>query len=229
MSSVRRTGRVSSAQDVAYGWLKRHIAELPRHGGTFLTEAEVAEATGTSRTPVREALLRLDAEGFVQIMAKKGVFVPPISDAEVHAVMQARTLVEDWAVRRVTPARKELLAELDRLLADQERLIEDPVAFIDCDRVFHRAIVGQAGNPVLTEFYESLRERQVRMGLRAVANSENRAATVLAEHRAIVAAMRSGEPAEAAEALATHLSSTLAVLNLPDTADWAGGQSVRLS
>jgi DNA-binding GntR family transcriptional regulator len=54
-----------SAQDLTYRWLKRHIAQLPRHGGTFLTESEVARKAGTSRTPVREALLRLEAEGFL--------------------------------------------------------------------------------------------------------------------------------------------------------------------
>ncbi|MEV8634902.1 GntR family transcriptional regulator [Streptosporangium sp. NPDC051023] len=212
--------RKDSAQDVAYRWLKQHIGGLPRHGGTFLTEAEVAEATGTSRTPVREALLRLESEGLLQIVPKKGVFVPPISDAQVEAVMQARALVEDWAVRRVTPSSEEFLAELERLVAEQEAAIEDPVAFIDADRAFHRAIVRQAGNPVLAEFYESLRDRQVRMGLRAVAKVKNRAETVLTEHRAIIVGLRDSSPAEAGEALATHLSSTLAVLRLPDVGSW---------
>lgn len=63
---------------------------MPRHEGVFLTEGAAAAATGTSRTPVREALLRLEAEGFLQIVPKKGAFVPPISDAEVESVMQAR-------------------------------------------------------------------------------------------------------------------------------------------
>ncbi len=221
MSSLEAVSRKDSAQDIAYRWLKQHIGGLPRHGGTFLTEAEVAEATGTSRTPVREALLRLEAEGFLQIVPKKGVFVPPISDAEVEAVMQARGLVEDWAVRRVTPAGAEFVAELERVVAEQEEVIDDPVAFIDADRAFHRAIVRQAGNPVLAEFYETLRDRQVRMGLRAVAKVKNRADTVLAEHRAIIAGLRAGRPAEAGQALATHLSSTLTVLRLPDAGNWA--------
>ncbi|RKT55585.1 GntR family transcriptional regulator [Saccharothrix australiensis] len=226
MSSVRVDGQGGSAQDLTYRWLKRHIATLPRDGGTFLTESEVAQQAGTSRTPVREALLRLEAEGFLQIVPKKGAFVPPVSDAEVRAVMQARELIEDWCVRRVVPVAEEFLAELGRLVAEQESLLDDPVAFIDCDRAFHRAIVRRAGNPVLADFYETLRERQVRMGLRAVANEENRARTVLAEHAAIVAALREQDPARAGEALAVHLSSTLAALHLPEVAGWTGGQSV---
>lgn len=221
MSSLEAVSRKDSAQDIAYRWLKQHIGGLPRRGGTFLTEAEVAVATGTSRTPVREALLRLEAEGFLQIVPRKGVFVPPISDAEVEAVMQARALVEDWAVRRAAPSSEEFLVELESLVAEQEAAVEDPVAFIDADRAFHRAIVRQAGNPVLAEFYESLRDRQVRMGLRAVAKVKNRAETVLTEHRAIIACLRRAVPEEAGQALATHLSSTLAVLRLPDTGGWA--------
>ncbi|GAA4094744.1 GntR family transcriptional regulator [Actinomadura miaoliensis] len=207
---------------MAYRWLKQHIARSPRHVGMFLSEAEVARETGTSRTPVREALLRLEAEGFLQIVPKKGVFVPPITDDEVRAVMQARELVEDWCVRQVTPASTGLISELESLLAEQERMIGDPVTFIELDRAFHRAIVRRAGNPVLAEFYESLRERQVRMGLHAVANEHDRARGVLDEHAAIVAALRTGEATAAGAALTAHLSSTMAALHLPDVSGWNG-------
>ncbi|GAB2983396.1 GntR family transcriptional regulator [Amycolatopsis acidiphila] len=215
MSGLREKTWSGSAKELTYRWLKQHIAELPRDGGTFLTESEVAEAAGTSRTPVREALLRLEAEGFLRIVPKKGAFVPPISDAEVRAVMQARELVEHWCVSRVVPASEQLLVTLRELVAEQEQLIDDPVGFIERDRAFHRAIVQRAENPVLAEFYESLRERQVRMGLRAVASDGNRARTVLAEHSAIVTALGSGDPQQAYDALATHLSSTMVALHLP--------------
>lgn len=217
-----------SAQDVTYRWLKRHIASLPRTVGTFLTEAEVAAAARTSRTPVREALLRLEAEGFLQIMPKKGAFVPPISNDEVQAVMEARSLVEDWCVRRVTRRAYDLSDELGALVREQEASLADPVAFIDLDRDFHRVIISAAGNPVLTDFYESLRERQVRMGLRAVASSANRAQVIIAEHTAIAEGIASGDEARATAALAAHLQSTLAVLNLPSSAD-AAGRSPRLT
>lgn len=219
MADLRRAEeRRGSAQEITYRWLKQRIAAVPRYEGAFLTEAEVAAATETSRTPVRESLLRLQAEGFLQIVPKKGAFVPPISDAEVEAVMQARGLVEDWCVRQVAPVAHQVVGELDGLIGDQERLLEDPVGFIDCDRAFHRTVVRAAGNPVLAEFYESLRDRQVRMGLRAIAAAEDRARTVLDEHGAIIAGLRSGDPAQAAQALTTHLAGTLAALRLPAVA-----------
>ncbi|TDD72798.1 GntR family transcriptional regulator [Actinomadura darangshiensis] len=212
MSGVQDVGKRGSAQDLTYAWLKRHISELPKEGGVFLSESEVAQAAGTSRTPVREALLRLETEGLLTIVPKKGAFIPPISDGEITAVMEARGLVESWCVRRVVPVEPAFLGELERILAEQEALIDDPVGFIDRDRAFHRAIVRQAGNLVLAEFYESLRERQIRMGVRAIASQENRARTVLDEHAAIVRALGDGDAGNALEA---HLASTLSVLRLP--------------
>ncbi|MEV8637130.1 GntR family transcriptional regulator [Streptosporangium sp. NPDC051023] len=203
---------------MTYNWIKEHIGGIPRDEGTFLTEGAIAEAAGTSRTPAREALLRLEAEGLLQIVPKKGAFVPPISDADMQAAMQARELVESWCIRQVSPASPELLAVLERLLDAQRQLLDDPGAFIDCDRAFHRTIVRHAGNPLLQEFYESLRDRQVRMGLRAVGASKDRAEMVIAEHGAIVDALRSGNPRNAADALTDHLSSTLRALGAVSSA-----------
>lgn len=207
--------QADSAQDVVYRWLKQHVLTLPRHEGTFLTEAEVCRAIGISRTPVREALLRLESDGLLKIVPKKGAYVPPITEAEVEAVMQARGLVEDWCVRRAAVSNEPLAAQLERLVSQQEECQQTPVKFIEYDREFHRAIVRSAGNPILADFYESLRDRQLRMGLLAIAASEARSGTVLAEHTAIVQAVRLGDPERAAAAMALHLSNTLIALRLP--------------
>src|SRR6185437_5579370 len=109
-------GRPEAAQDVVYRWLKQQVLSLPRYEGTFLTEAEVCRAIGTSRTPVREALLRLESDGLLQIVPKKGAYVPPITEAEVESVMQARVLVEDWCTRRAALSNGVLLPELTELM-----------------------------------------------------------------------------------------------------------------
>lgn len=202
-----------SAQAIAYDWLKEHVSAVPRTEGIFLSESEIAAATSTSRTPVREALLRLETEGFVQIIPKRGIYVPAISDEEMAAAMEARVLLEDWCVRRAAPLGAELADELDRLVEEQTALVDDPIAFIEADRGFHRAIVAQAGNPVVADFYESLRERQVRMGLSALASSAERVQVVLTEHRAIVDGIRAHDPDLAAAALQAHLASTLHTLH----------------
>jgi DNA-binding GntR family transcriptional regulator len=209
-----------AAQDVVYRWLKQHVLTLPRHEATFVTEAEVCRATGSSRTPVREALLRLESDGLLRIVPKKGAYVAAITEADVESVMQARGLVEDWCVRRAALLGEPLAAELDRLLSRQAELQQSPVTFIECDREFHRTIVRSAGNPILADFYESLRDRQLRMGLHAIAASEERTSIVLAEHAAIVEAIRSGDPERAAGSIAVHLTNTLLAMRLPIAAGW---------
>jgi len=217
--------KAEAAQDVVFRWLKQHIVTLPRRDGVFLTESEVSRATGTSRTPVREALLRLEADGFLQIVPKKGAYVPPITDADIDAVMQARGLVEDWCARRAIRFGETLATELDRLIEQQAKHQNDPVAFIESDRQFHRTIVNAAGNPVLAVFYESLQDRQLRMGVNAIATSDRRIGEVLAEHAAIVAGLRSGDSGQAAAAVAQHLSTTLAALQLPIMTRWGRNPS----
>jgi DNA-binding GntR family transcriptional regulator len=207
--------KAEAAQDMVFRWLKQHIVTLPRGDGVFLTEAEVCRATGTSRTPVREALLRLEADGFLQIVPKKGAYVAPITEADIESVMQARKVVEEWCARQASSLGDTLARELDPLVDQQEDLIGEPVAFIESDRLFHRAIVSAAGNPVLVGFCESLRDRQLRMGVHALATSDRRSGDVLGEHRAIVAAIRMGDPDLAAAAMARHLATTLAALRMP--------------
>lgn len=215
-----------NAQDTTYRGLKNRIASLPRKEGVFLTEAEIAAEFGVSRTPVREALLRLEVEGLVQIMPKKGAFVPPISDADVEATMQARLLVERWAASEAAGAGHSLESSLNLLLAEQVQLLEadDPGAFIEADRRFHRAIVQTAGNPVLADFYESLRDRQIRMGLRAVTSRPDRGHAVIDEHTAIIVALREGDADAAAAAVEAHLINTAVALRHPMALLGANGQ-----
>ena len=210
-----RGAKPQAAQDLVFAWLKKHIVSLPRTDGTFLTEAEVCRATGMSRTPVREALLRLEAEGFLQIVPKKGAFVPPITEREVEAIMQARALIEDFCVRRAVHFVEMLVPELDRLLAEQDKQQKSPLEFIELDREFHRAIVRAADNPVLAGFYETLRDRQMRMGIYAITASARRMDSVMVEHRAIAEGVRSRSADQAASATAEHLTKTLAALRLP--------------
>jgi DNA-binding GntR family transcriptional regulator len=213
---------MTSAQDRVYAWLKSHIATVPRSEGVFLSEGQLAAEAGASRTPVREALLRLEAEGFLSIVPKKGAFVPPITDADLEALMEARALVEDWAMRRVADVGEGLSVELERILKEQADLIDDPVAFIECDRQFHRTIVAAAGNPVLLDFYESLRDRHVRMGIQAVTSTSERTRQVLREHHAIADALSSGNVDEFTRSVNTHLANTLDTLRqTPPRRSWA--------
>jgi len=219
-SGVAALQRGDAAQDVVYAWLKQHVLTLPRNEATFLTEAQVCRETGVSRTPVREAFLRLEADGLLTILPKKGAYIAPITESEVDAIMQARGLVEEWCSREASRFGSSLADELDRLIVQQEQVRNDRVAFIESDREFHRTIVRAAGNPVLATFYESLRDRQVRMGVHAISVG-SRIDDVLAEHRAIADAIRASQAEQVVEAVGEHLARTLAALRAPMTRHWS--------
>lgn len=205
-----RPGKDVALRETAYLWLKAHIRTIPRDEGAFLTESTVCEATGSSRTPVREALLQLQAEGLLQIMPKKGAFIRPIPDSEIVAVMEARLVMEEWCLRRTVTASLLEATDLERLLKLQGESRDDPVRFIEADREFHRVIVRAAGNSVFNELGERLRERQLRMGITAIAGDEERLRDVIDEHTGVVEAVRRGDANAAAEALQHHLRSTFA-------------------
>ena len=97
-------------------------------------------------------------------------------------------------MRRAVHLAEFLAPELDRLLAEQDKQQKSPLEFIELDREFHRTIVRAADNPILADFYESLRDRQMRMGIYAITASEQRMDNVLAEHRAIAEGVRSATP-----------------------------------
>jgi len=211
-----------AAQDVVYAWLKQHVLTLPRNETTFLTEAQVCRETGVSRTPVREAFLRLEADGLLKIMPKKGAYIAPITEAEIDSIMQARRLVEEWCAQQASRFGRALADELDRLIDQQDQVRNDRIAFIESDRDFHRAIVRAAGNPILETFYESLRDRQVRMGVHAISVGSH-IDEVLAEHRRIAQAIRAAEADRAVAAVGEHLARTLTALREPTFGNWSPG------
>ena len=204
-----------SAKERAYRHVKRRILDGALPGGELLSEGEVAEELGMSRTPVREAFLLLEAEGLMHLYPKRGALVVPVSPEEVRDVMEARQVVERHAATVVaTRPPAGILEELEALIAEQDerRRADDPPGFVDADRRFHRALVVAAGNAVLLRFYDSLRDRQRRMGTATIMRDPGAMAAFVDEHRAIVRALAAGGRDEAADRLGRHIAGARARL-----------------
>jgi DNA-binding GntR family transcriptional regulator len=171
----------------------------------LLSEGEVAAEVGVSRTPVREALLRLETEGLVRLYPKRGALVLPVSTQEISDVLETRELVETFTAGRATIG-PELVAELTRLLeAMREHSgATDAKEFARADRCFHRTLVAAAGNEILTQLYDSLRDRQLRMA-RLTASDPVRAADAIRDHSEILEALRSGDRRRIRAAIHRHL------------------------
>ncbi|MET7488978.1 GntR family transcriptional regulator [Streptomyces sp. NPDC005538] len=197
--SAALTVKQPPAADRVYAHVKQGVLDRRYEGGTLLTEGELAEAVGVSRTPVREALLRLEAEGLIRLYPKKGALVLPVSSQEVADVVETRMLVEQHAVRKAVPASPALVARLAELLDRQKEQAAagDLAGAAVTDRCFHAEIVRSGGNEILSRLYDQLRDRQLRMGVAIMHAHPDRVAKTLTEHEEILDALRTGD-AEAA-------------------------------
>ena len=205
-----------SAADRVYGYTKAGILSRRYADHDLLSEGELAEAVGVSRTPVREALLRLEAEGLVRLLPKRGALILPVTPGEVADVLETRRVIELHAVRRAVAAHDAQLPgrlhdHLDRMRAAARA--RDARAYAEADRDFHLELVVATGNAIMTKLYGSLRDRQLRMGVVNLLDpagdlgsaGQHRMRATIAEHEAILAAV-SGRSVRAAEAAVTaHL------------------------
>jgi DNA-binding GntR family transcriptional regulator len=202
------TKRQPAAERV-YTHVKQAVLHRRYEGGMLLTEGELAEAVGVSRTPVREALLRLETEGLLKLYPKKGALVLPVAAQEITDVVETRLLVEEHAVRKTSvPVRTDLIARLEELLHEQRAHAEsgDLAAFAVSDRGFHAEIVKSTGNEILTRLYDQLRDRQLRMGVAVMHAHPDRIAKNITEHTEIMEALRAGDADAAADAVHQHVA-----------------------
>ncbi|MFD7015045.1 GntR family transcriptional regulator [Streptomyces sp. NPDC059928] len=196
------------AADRVYMHVKQAVLDRRYEGGTLLTEGELAEAVGVSRTPVREALLKLEVEGLLKLYPKKGALVLAVSAQETADVVETRLLVEEFAVRRAVPAPERLVVRLQELLTEQKAhaAAGDLAALAVADRCFHAEIVRNAGNEILARLYDQMRDRQLRMGVAVMHAQPDRVAKNIAEHEEMLAAIRDGDGERAAQCVRQHLS-----------------------
>jgi DNA-binding GntR family transcriptional regulator len=218
---VAASGEIKqAAKDRAYDFVKKQVLRGTYAGGDLISEGEVSSALKVSRTPVREAFLRLESEGLLKLYPQRGALVVPVSSGEVHAVLEARLVLEQFAAEKVirgTPGAREALGrELEAHLARQSELVgtRDFGAFLEEDRLFHSHMITAADNVLFTRFYASLRDRQVRMVAESVIGDPERRETILHEHAQIADAVRTGDLERARAAVSSHIASTRASLGV---------------
>src|SRR4051812_16538780 len=124
-----RTGRIgvmTAVADRAYEHVRSRLLSGDYLGGELLTEGEIATDLGISRTPVREAFLRLQAEGFLRLYPKRGALVVPVRPGEGRHAMEARLLLERHALDVVAARGPDALRELGETLAEEPAAGEAP-------------------------------------------------------------------------------------------------------
>lgn len=211
MSTSGRS-QVPAAGERAYQWAKERILDGRLEGGQLLSEGEIATAVDVSRTPVREAFLRLEVEGLLRLYPKRGALVVPVSAGEVAEVSEARILLESHAAGKIIAAGRggAVADELSEFL-DEQRALDMPAQtarFSTVDRDFHAALVAAAGNGLVSQFYVGLRDRQVRISNTALHRVPSRHQEILDGHGQICQLLRAGEADQLEHLLASHIGST---------------------
>lgn len=212
--------RRGAAKDRALDHVKTQILTGEFAGGELISEGDVAAALGMSRTPVREAFLRLEAEGLLRLYPQRGALVVPVSPEEVRAVMEARLVLEQFAAGKVIAHGPTVRAAVFERQCGELRRQRDAAAaaewreFLESDRAFHAITLEESGNAILSNFYSALRDRQMRMIGESALREPDRVATILTEHRGIAEALRDGELPRALRAVQTHLASTMRAMGL---------------
>lgn len=214
------TPRAGPAKDRAYDYVKGRVLTGQFPGGELISEGDVATALGMSRTPVREAFLRLEAEGLLRLYPQRGALVVPVSPDEARAVIEARLVLERFATAKVVGRGSAACAGVYERLSGELKRQRDAAAandvreFLDADRAFHAITMEECGNAILSGFYSSLRDRQMRMVAESALSDPNRLTTIMDEHRIIAEALRDGDLPRALGAVQTHLASTVRAIGI---------------
>lgn len=194
-------------RDVVFNTLRQAILKGELEPGERLMEIQLAEKLGVSRTPIREAIRKLELEGLVLMIPRKGAEVARISEKSLRDVLEVRRSLEELAIElaceRMT---EEDILELERV---QERFREaihkgDAMNIAETDEQFHDVIYEGTRNEKLVQMLNNLREQMYRYRLEYIKDEDKRQVLVV-EHEHIVAALKSRSLAEAKRAAREHI------------------------
>lgn len=202
-----------SAAERAYDFVKWAILNAVYASGDPLTETGLAHELGLSRTPVREAMLRLEVEGLVRMLPGRGAAVAEYSQQDVEDVLEARELVENHTARASFRSRETLLPCLDTVHAEmrKRRRERDTAGFTDADRRFHELIVDAAGNRLLSGVYRMLRERQTLFTSVIMRGRTDRMDEAIGEHDRVLDALRGDDEDAFCRTVQAHLQWSIAL------------------
>ncbi|WP_293780825.1 GntR family transcriptional regulator [uncultured Aeromicrobium sp.] len=197
-----------SASTIAYRKISEAILVGKYAEGQFLDESGLARSVGTSRTPVREALRRLHAERYVDLVPRRGAQVRVITATEMQEIYETRLVLESAALAKICRQQRGAPSGVEQTLAAMEEAGagQDWFTFANLDQRFHQSLVEHGANLVLADLYQALRPRHIRLAVRTITEGPHRRATIEREHREIVAALEAHDAVTAVQVLNRHLT-----------------------
>jgi DNA-binding GntR family transcriptional regulator len=176
--------------------------------GQRLRDTDLAQQLGVSRTPVREALLRLEREGFIRAQLHQGFSVQPLIESEIRDVYPLVGLLECSALDEIPDPSPQKIEQLNQLSEAMQQEGSDALRRIELDEAWHKALVAESGNLHLARILDDLKRILFRYEYAFMQVSQWVTAST-EEHRAIVAALEHGKRREAVRLLDTHWDRTM--------------------
>jgi DNA-binding GntR family transcriptional regulator len=216
---------MARATDTAYEAVRQMILSGEAEAGSRLGEAELAEVLGLSRTPVREALQRLGADGLVEVLPHRGARVARWTRDDLNEIFDLRALLEPYAAARAARLGidEAALDELRDLCAGMERAVADGALsrVAELNSRFHALIIDASGNRRLPTMLASVMHAPLILGTFRRYDAESMARS-MNHHREVVAALASGDPAWAESVMRAHVRAAATNLTGGDAADMTG-------
>lgn len=202
-------------RDVVFNTLRQAILRGELKPGERLMEVQLANKLGVSRTPIREAIRKLELEGLVLMIPRKGAEVADITEKSLMDVLEVRKALEELAVQlccdKITG--KEI-GELHRAADDFRRILktsDDVTEIAEADVRFHDIIYLATGNQKLIQILNNLREQMYRYRVECIKRKESHP-ILIAEHEEIIRRIENKEKKEAADIVCRHIDNQAEVV-----------------
>jgi DNA-binding GntR family transcriptional regulator len=197
---------VRLASEKAYHLIKEKIITLELGPSSVIDEHSLMKELGLGRTPIREALQRLDAEGLVHIVPRRGMFVADISITDLQEIFEVRIVLAGFCARvaaqRVTANQ---IAQMEAVLQDLEQVQSgDYKTLMEIDRRFQRLMYKTAGNDILAESLDRLYDLSLRIWY-LVLYQLGDVRDAIEQHRQVLEALKAKDGARAEALIKEHI------------------------
>lgn len=204
-SSKKTSQNKNSLKTSTYEYIKHKIITCEYEPGMFLNEELLCSEIGVSRTPVRDALSRLEQEGLIKILPKKGVMISPLSINDMNMTYEFRLLLEPYIIKNYGyMLNTDELLRYYHLFAD-DNLVKDQELSAATDDEFHMWLIEASPNTYFKQSYIAIHNQNLRYRTLSGILSREKAGDEQEDHLRIIGECLKGNWAEAAELMRQHI------------------------
>jgi len=199
-----------------FGFVRDAIISMDLSPGQMISETSLAAQFGVSRTPVREALIQLSNIGFVEVLPQRGTYVTKFS---MDKILESRFIREAIEVSVVSflaeNITEDIIIEAGKIIVEQKAAADDndPLAFQKLDDHFHKVLANHTRFSRVAQIIEAEKAHMDRVRCLSL-QEQDQFKRILAQHTAIIKAIKSGAPEKAAKAMSVHLKDVYNVLKV---------------